>query len=42
MRLLDEPPFTWEEWNKAKPERQFDRGKFTNLAIVEKMTKLEI
>lgn len=34
--MLDSPPLTWKEWNKTKPEKQFDRNKFTALSIVEK------
>ena len=36
MRVLDEPPLTWDEWKENIPKRQFDRDKFTALALVEK------
>lgn len=40
MRILDEPSLTWDEWNKTKPEHQFDHVKFTALGMVEKDEKI--
>lgn len=34
MRILDEPPLTWDEWNKNNIiPKQFNRKKFIALSL---------
>lgn len=36
MRILSEPPMTWDEWNNQQIKSNFNRKKFTALHIIEK------